>query len=92
MTIQDNVPALSTEEFKALKESIESQGQHLPIIVNKDLVVLDGHHRFRICQELNLSPKFEIKNFDNKLEEKKFIYKINLERRHLRFPEGRDRL
>ena len=77
------LPRMSEEEFTELKRSIETEGQHYPIIVNENLEVLDGHHRFRACTELEIEPDFEVKQFDDKLLEKKFVIEANLRRRHL---------
>jgi ParB-like chromosome segregation protein Spo0J len=77
------LPRMSEEEFQELKKSIESEGQHYPIIVNQDLEVLDGHHRYRACVEIGVDPDFEVKQFDDKLLEKKFVIEANLRRRHL---------
>jgi len=77
------LPQMSGEEFAQLKISIQTEGQHYPIIVNEDLEVLDGHHRFRACTELGLEPDFEVRKFDDKLLEKKFVIETNLRRRHL---------
>ena len=77
------LPRMSDEEFAQLKESIQNEGQHYAIIANEDLEVLDGHHRFRACQELGLEPDFEIRKFDDKLIEKRFVIEANLRRRHL---------
>ncbi len=77
------LPRMSDEEFTALKESIQNEGQHYPIIANEDLEVLDGHHRYRACIELGLEPDFEIRKFDDKLIEKRFVIESNLRRRHL---------
>jgi len=77
------LPRMSQEEFNELKKSIESEGQHYPIIVNEDLEVLDGHHRFRACADLGLEPDFEVRKFEDKLLEKKFVIEANLRRRHL---------
>ena len=77
------LPRMSEEEFAELKRSIQNEGQHYPIIVNENLEVLDGHHRFRACTELGLDPDFEVKQFDDKLLEKKFVIEANLRRRHL---------
>ena len=74
---------MSDEEFSELKASIQSEGQHYPIIVNEDLEVLDGHHRYRACTELGIEPDFEVRKFDDKLIEKKFVIEANLRRRHL---------
>ncbi|MGE5575117.1 MAG: ParB N-terminal domain-containing protein, partial [Ignavibacteria bacterium] len=77
------LPRMSEEEFAQLKTSIQTEGQHYPIIVNENLEVLDGHHRFRVCTELGLEPDFEVRKFDDKLLEKKFVIEANLRRRHL---------
>ena len=77
------VNPLSKLEYKILKESISNKGLHLPIIVNQDNVILDGNNRYKICQELGIEPKFEVKKFQDLLQEKEFIIEINLKRRHL---------
>jgi ParB-like chromosome segregation protein Spo0J len=77
------LPKMSGDEFSELKASIQTEGQHYPIIVNEDLEVLDGHHRFRACVELGIEPDFEVRKFDDKLHEKKFVIEANLRRRHL---------
>ncbi len=77
------LPKMSDEEFAELKESIKNEGQHYAIIANEDLEVLDGHHRFRACIELGIEPDFEVRKFDNKLLEKKFVIEANLRRRNL---------
>jgi len=77
------LPQMSEEEFDELKASIKSEGQHYPIIVNEDLEVLDGHHRYRACTELGIEPDFEVRRFEDKLLEKKFVIEANLRRRHL---------
>lgn len=77
------MPRMSLEEFEELKASIKNEGQHYPIIANENLEILDGHHRFRACTELNIEPDFEIRKFENKLIEKKFVIESNLRRRHL---------
>ena len=46
-------------------------------------MILDGHHRFQICNELGIEAKFEVKEFPNALLEKKFVIESNLRRRHL---------
>lgn len=77
------LPKMSEEEFAELKASIQAEGQHYAIIVNEDLEVLDGHHRYRACVELGIEPDFEVRKFDDKLIEKKFVIEANLRRRHL---------
>jgi ParB-like chromosome segregation protein Spo0J len=77
------LPQMSEEEFAQLKTSIQEEGQHYPIIANQDLEVLDGHHRFRACLDLGIEPDFEVRHFEDKLIEKKFVIEANLRRRHL---------
>ena len=77
------LPKMSEEEFAELKASIQTEGQHYAIVVNEDLEVLDGHHRYRACTELGIEPDFEVRKFDSKLLEKKFVIETNLRRRHL---------
>ena len=77
------LPKMSDEEFQELKVSIKEEGQHYPIVANEDLQVLDGHHRFRACIELDIEPDFEVRKFEDKLIEKKFVIEANLRRRHL---------
>jgi Predicted transcriptional regulators len=65
------VHPLSVEEYNSLRNSIEkSRGNLVPIILSQENYILDGHHRFKICQELNINPKIEIKTCASKLEEK----------------------
>jgi ParB-like chromosome segregation protein Spo0J len=66
-----------------LKSSIRNKGLHLPIIINQNNVILDGHNRLKICKELGIEPKFEVKEFQDPLQEKEFVIEINLNRRHL---------
>ena len=77
------LPKMSDEEFTELKASIQAEGQHYPIVANENLEVLDGHHRFKACTELGIEPDFEVRKFEDKLLEKKFVIEANLRRRHL---------
>lgn len=80
---QSLLPELSREEYEALKESIRKDGLHYPIEINRENVILDGHNRYKICKELGVSLKTEVRNFKNKLLEKAFVITVNLRRRHL---------
>ena len=77
------VNPLSDLEYEVLKNSIKEKGLHLPIIVNEKGEILDGHHRYKSCKELDIEPKIEVKSFDNLLDEKEFVIEINLKRRQL---------
>ncbi len=78
------LPPLSQPESEALKRSIKEDGLHYPIIANKHGIVLDGHNRLKVCRELGIKPRFEVRDFaNNRLQEKKFVIVSNLRRRHL---------
>lgn len=77
------VPALPELVYNNLKKSIKENGQWVPIVINQSGIIIDGHHRFKICEELSIIPRYEQLNFENKLEEKKFVIECNLQRRHL---------
>jgi site-specific DNA-methyltransferase (adenine-specific) len=77
------MPHLSDDEYEALKSSIKSEGLFVPIVVNRDGVILDGHHRFRACMETGLDPEYEVKEFPDLLSEKNFVIRVNLNRRQL---------
>jgi hypothetical protein len=78
------VNSLSNSEYQSLKTSLKEDGLHYPIVINSKGEILDGHHRYKICKELNIIPiKYEIKYFNNTIEEKRFVIDINLKRRQL---------
>lgn len=81
------VPSLSESEYEQLKESIRTNGLYTPIIVNPDGEILDGHNRFKICQELGIAPKIEVKAFDTPEQEGIFVIEANLKRRQLNEPQ-----
>lgn len=77
------VSPLSDADYQALKESIQERGIYLPIVVNAQNEILDGHHRYKTCQELGIEPPTILRKFDDPLLEKKFVIEANLKRRHL---------
>jgi len=38
----------------------------MTIILNQDNVILDGHHRIRACEELELVPTYTVKDFTDR--------------------------
>ena len=74
---------MSKQDFETLKLDIKEKGQLFPITVTSQAVILDGHHRYRACQELGIKCIFVVKDFENELQEKLFVIDSNLKRRHL---------
>lgn len=52
------LPAITPEEYEALKASIQEKGQLEPILRYEGMV-LDGRHRYRILEELGIEPVYE---------------------------------
>jgi len=52
--LAESTPLMSTEQYEALKTSIEAIGQQDPILVYR-MKIIDGRHRWLILQELGIS-------------------------------------
>ena len=78
-------PQMSEKDFQAFKESIKKQhGLYLSIVVNNDYVLLDGHHRLKACNELQIKEvPVLVYSFNDKLDEKLFICESAGKRRSL---------
>ena len=69
------VPAQNDQEYQSLKQSLKGNGfwNSHPIVINNEGIILDGHHRFRVCQELGIELRTTKLNFGNKLQETELI-------------------
>jgi len=87
----DAVPRPIDEEKKLVKEDIWINGLEEPIKINAKGIVLDGHTRIEICEELGwkkrdetpIIAKYDVKEFNTKEEEREYVIKTNLMRRQL---------
>src|SRR5215469_4516201 len=65
LTVKDEyaslVPPISEQEYQTIRQSIKDNGQWVPIITNPQLIILDGHTRFRACEELGLEPRIMVR-------------------------------
>lgn len=80
------LPDLTPEEYEALKASIASHGILVPIEVDEQGNVLDGHHRLKAAKELGLPDEAIPKKLRSGLSEEEkleFVLRVNLVRRHL---------
>ena len=77
------VPPQTEEEYNRLKDSIAEVGLYEPIVVNKQFTILDGHHRWRACRELETLPRFTVKHFETQLDEEIYVIETNVLRRQL---------
>lgn len=77
------LPPLSPDEYQALEQSIVEHGVMVPIVVDEDDVVIDGHHRQKIALERGLHcPKRTLRNLDDAAK-RTMALSLNLDRRHL---------
>jgi len=74
---------LSKNKYNSLKESIENDGLWNAIIVNSNGIILDGHQRYKVCQELEITPKTIIKHFESISHERIFVGECVLAGKHL---------
>ena len=76
-------PDLRDDEYGALKRDIEERGMLIPIEVDQDGVVLDGHHRLRIAHELGIEAPRVQRTFQSDDDRTAHVIALNLKRRHL---------
>jgi hypothetical protein len=84
------MPALSKDEFAALKADIGTQGVLVPVVIDEDTgEVIEGHHRLKAWTELRAAgvkvpdyPK-QVVRFANDDDRVAFVVAANLFRRHL---------
>ena len=77
------LPPLSVEQFSALEGDILENGCYAPIVVNEDMVIVDGHNRFRICEKHGLPFKMLVFSFADLLEAKQWALDTQKGRRNL---------
>lgn len=77
------LPPLSGEQLAALEADLLKNGCYSPIIVNEDLVIVDGHNRLRLCEEHGLSYQMAVFAFEDLLEAKQWALDTQKGRRNL---------
>ena len=75
-------PAMNSDEFNALKQSIQRNGQSEPILLFWGKVI-DGRHRLKACQELGIEPKVETLSVKTYEQAKSMAFARNINRRNL---------
>lgn len=77
------LPPLSGEQLAALEADLLKNGCYSPIIVNEDLVIIDGHNRLRLCEEHGLPYQMAVFAFEDLLEAKQWALDTQKGRRNL---------
>jgi hypothetical protein len=78
------LPSMPPDQYAALKADIAERGVLVPIDIDEDGNILDGHHRYRACVELGITDFPTIVRPGLSEEEKRtFARNANVLRRHL---------
>lgn len=60
---------MKRSDYFALRDSIAEIGQQVPIQVNYEGYILDGHHRYQICKDFGIKCNYTVIDLDNKPKE-----------------------
>ena len=77
------LPPLNEEQLGALETDLLKNGCYTSIIVNEDLVVIDGHNRKSLCDKHGLPYQMLVFAFDDLLEAKQWALDTQKGRRNL---------
>lgn len=77
------LPPLSAEQSAALEEDLLRNGCYSPIIVNEDMVIVDGHNRQSLCEKHGLPYTMAVFSFEDLLEAKQWALDTQKGRRNL---------
>lgn len=77
------LPPLAPDEYRALEESILEHGVMVPIILDENGVVIDGHHRQKITVHHGLPCPSETKSGYTDSEKRTLALSLNIDRRQL---------
>jgi hypothetical protein len=81
---RDLLSPLADEEEKLLRSSIQHEGCLQPLIVEQGLgLLIDGHNRFRICNELDIPFDVKSVSIGSKEQAKRWIIQNQLGRRNI---------
>ncbi len=79
---QNSIPPLTEEEYKQLEENILAEGCRDALIVWEG-VIIDGHNRYKVCQEHGIEFEVREKEFKSRDEAQDYIDRNQLGRRNL---------
>ena len=77
------LPPLTGEQLAALEADILANGCYSPVIVNEDMVIIDGHNRQRLCEQHGLPYQMAVFSFADLLEAKQWALDTQKGRRNL---------
>ena len=77
------LPPLTGEQLSALETDILTNGCYSPVIVNEDMVIIDGHNRQSLCEKHGLPYQMAVFSFGDLLEAKQWALDTQKGRRNL---------
>ena len=77
------LPPLTGEQLSALEADILVNGCYSPVIVNEDMVIIDGHNRQSLCEKHGLPYQMAVFSFGDLLEAKQWALDTQKGRRNL---------
>jgi hypothetical protein len=95
---KDLIPPLLESEFLSLKDNLQKHGCKDPLkiwqtnnpVINREgdsdqaiYVLIDGHNRFQLCNELQIPFNIQIDNFESLKEVRDFMIDFQLSRRNI---------
>lgn len=84
------LPRLSDDEYTSLEKSIREHGIQVPIVVDENGSVIDGHHRKEIADRLGIiCPRNTARDLDE-TGKRTLACSLNLDRRHLNREQKRE--
>lgn len=87
------MPELDTDEYRALKNDIAENGVRVPITIDDEYTIIDGHHRAQACRDLGVEhPPFDIRSGLDEDEKISLAWRLNMQRRHLETDAKKDRV
>ena len=77
------MPTLTAAEYEELRQSIAAAGVLVPVVVDEEGEVIDGHHRQQIADVLGIDYPVTTRSDLTEAEKVDLAYSLNLHRRHL---------
>lgn len=72
--IKSLIPSLTSSEFESLETSIKKEGcRHALVIWKEENILLDGHHRYKICKNHKIKFQIQYESFPNKNKAKIWV-------------------
>ena len=77
------LPPLTAEQLSSLEVDLLKNGCYSPIIVNEDMVIIDGHNRQNLCEKHRIPYRMAVFSFADMLEAKQWAIDNQKGRRNL---------